>query len=85
MVEETGLLDTGATESFIDHKTMVQLWLGTQKLPIIRPIYNINGTSNKGGTITHVCHLLVTRGHVKERVPFYVTNLEKDCFIFGYP
>jgi hypothetical protein len=34
MAEETGLLNTGATESFIDHKTVVQLWLETQKLPI---------------------------------------------------
>jgi hypothetical protein len=29
MAEETGLLDTGATESFIDHKTVVRLRLGT--------------------------------------------------------
>jgi hypothetical protein len=29
MAEETGLLDTGATESFIDHKTIVRLHLGT--------------------------------------------------------
>jgi hypothetical protein len=41
--------------------------------------------SNKGGTITHVCYLLVTRGHIKERVSFYITNLGKDHFIFGYP
>jgi hypothetical protein len=85
MVEETRLLDTRATESFIDHKTVAQLKLETQKLPITQPIYNVDGTNNKGGTITHVCHLLVTRGHIKERVPFYVTNLGKDCFIFGYP
>jgi hypothetical protein len=78
MVEESGLLDTGATESFIDHKTVIQLRLGTQKLPIPRPIYNVDGTNNKGGTITHVCHLLISRGNVKERVPFYVTNLGKD-------
>jgi hypothetical protein len=45
----------------------------------------VDGTNNKGGTITHVCHLLVTRGNIKERVPFYVTNLGKDRFIFGYP
>jgi hypothetical protein len=29
--------------------------------------------------------LLVTRGCIKERVPFYVTNLGKDHLIFGYP
>jgi hypothetical protein len=29
MAEEMGLLDMGATESFIDHKTVVRLHLGT--------------------------------------------------------
>jgi predicted aspartyl protease len=32
--EETRLLDTGATESFIDQKAVTHLKLGTQKLPI---------------------------------------------------
>jgi hypothetical protein len=33
--DETALLDTGATESFIDHESVICLKLGTQKLPII--------------------------------------------------
>jgi hypothetical protein len=32
--DETTLLDTGATESFIDHESVICLKLGTQKLPI---------------------------------------------------
>ena len=85
MVEETGLLDTGATESFIDHKTVIRLCLGTQKLAVPRPVYNVNGSANQHGTITHVTHLLVTQGHKKQSVPFYVTNLGQDRFIFRYP
>jgi hypothetical protein len=85
MAEETGLLDTGATESFIDHKTVVRLHLGTQKLVVPRPVYNVDGSANQHSTITHVTHLLVTQGHKKQRVPFYVTNLGQDRFIFGYP
>ena len=54
MTEETGLLDTGATESFIDHKTVARLRLGTQKLVIPRPVFNVDGSANKHGTITHV-------------------------------
>jgi predicted aspartyl protease len=46
MAEETGLLDTGATESFIDHKTVVRLCLGTQKLMVPRPVYNVDGSAN---------------------------------------
>ena len=85
MAEETGLLDTRATESFIDHKTVARLCLGTQKLTVPRPVFNINGTANKHSTITHVSYLLVSQGNKKRRVPFYVTNLGQDCFIFGYP
>jgi hypothetical protein len=85
MAEEMGLLDTGATESFIDHKTVVRLCLGTQKLVVPRPVYNIDGSANRHGTITHVTYLLVTQGHKKQRVPFYVTNLGQDRFIFRYP
>ena len=85
MAEETGLLDTGATESFIDHKTVMRLRLGTQKLTVPRPVFNVDGTANKHGTITHVSYLLVSQGNKKRRVPFYVTNLGQDRFIFGYP
>jgi hypothetical protein len=85
MAEEMGLLDTGATESFIDHKTVVRLRLGTQKLAVPRLVYNVDGLANRHSTITHVTYLLVTQGHKKQRVPFYVTNLGQDQFIFGYP
>ena len=83
--EETALLDTGATESFVDNKTIERLKLGTQKLPIPQPVHNVDGTANKNGMITDICYLLVSKGNIKERVPFYVTDLGKDPFIFGYP
>jgi hypothetical protein len=83
--EETALLDTGATESFIDHALVIHLKLGTQKLLITQPIYNVDGTKNQHGSITHICHLLVRKGNKKETVPFYVTDLRNDCFIFRYP
>ena len=56
MAEETGLLDTRVTESFIDHKTVARLRLGTQKLAVPRPIFNVDGSANKHGTITHVTY-----------------------------
>jgi hypothetical protein len=83
--DKTALLDTGAMESFINHESVICLKLGTQKLPIIRPIYNVDRTQNQHGNITHICHLLVTKGNKKETVPFYITDLGKDRFIFGYP
>ena len=85
MAEETSLLDTRATESFINHKTVARLRLGTQKLAVPRPIFNVDRSANKHGTITHITYLLVTQGYKKHRVPFYITNLGQDHFIFGYP
>jgi hypothetical protein len=83
--KEMALLDTGAMESFIDHESVLRLKLGTQKLPISRPIYNVDRTKNQCGSITYVCHLLVRKENRKETMPFYVTDLGNDHFIFGYP
>jgi len=63
--EEITLLDTGATENFIDHTTVACLHLGTKKLPYNRPVYNVDGTLNQHGIITHACDLLVTKGNKK--------------------
>jgi hypothetical protein len=60
MAEETGLLDTGAIESFIGLKTVISLQLETQKLAVSRLVYIVDGSANQHGTITHVTHLLVT-------------------------
>jgi len=83
--EETALLDTGATENFIDYKTVARLRLGTQKLTIPRPVFNVDGTNNRHRTITHACNLMVKQGNRKERQRFYVSNLGRDRFILGYP
>jgi hypothetical protein len=82
--EETALVDSGATENFVDYKTVARLRLGTKKLEQVRPIINIDGTSNQAGDIMHYCDLLVTRGQQTGRERFFVTNLGKDRFIFGY-
>src|SRR4029077_17666721 len=63
--EEIALLDTGATENFIDHTTVTCLRLGTKKLPIPRPVFNVDETRNRHGTITHACDLLVIQGNKK--------------------
>ena len=83
--EETALLDTGATENFIDYKTVARLRLGTQKLTIPRPVFNVDGTNNRHRTITHACDLMVKQGNRKEWQRFYISNLGKDRFILGYP
>jgi len=84
-VEESALLNSGATENFIDHTTVAKLQLGTKKLNFQRPVYNVDGTMNRHGTITHACNLMVKQGNKKVRQRFYVSDLGKDRFILGYP
>jgi len=84
-VEESALLDSGATENFINHATVARLWLGTKKLNFQRPVFNVDGTMNRHGTITHACDLMVKQGNKKVWQRFYVSNLGKDRFILGYP
>jgi len=65
MAEEIALLDTGATENFIDPATVAQLCLGTKKLPFKRTVYNVDRTLNHNGAVTHACNLIVSRGNKK--------------------
>ena len=82
--EEWALIDSGATENFISEQTVAKLRLGTKKLMVQRPVYNVDGTPNQNGEITHAVNLLVKQGNKKETLQFYVTNLGKDAFILGY-
>jgi len=45
----------------------------------------VDGTPNRRGTISHAVDLLVARGNKKLHQRFYVTDLGRDRFIFGYP
>ena len=82
---ELVLLDSGATENFIDHATATRLRLGMKVLPHKQVVYNVDGTPNRRGTISHAVDLLVARGNKKLRQRFYITDLGRDRFIFGYP
>ena len=44
--EQVALLDTGATENFIDHTTVVKLCLGMKKLPYPHQASNVDSTLN---------------------------------------
>ena len=58
--EEKALIDSGATENFLDYRTVKRLDLGTQRLESPRPIINADGTPNGKGTLTRCTELLVS-------------------------
>ena len=61
--EETALIDSGATENFIDYHTAIKWRLGKRQLDIPRLIFNVDGTSNKAGSVTDYYVLRICVGN----------------------
>jgi hypothetical protein len=85
MAEEVTLVNSGATENFIDQETVKKLKLGSKKLSKPVRLRNIDGTYNQLGGITHYIDLLVSWRSRTITQWFYVTNLRLDRIILGYP
>ncbi len=82
---EVALLDSGATENFLDPRMVNKFRLPTQKLQKPRSILNIDGTHNKAGSITRKCQLEVQFGDVITNIDFYITDLGQDRAVLGFP
>src|ERR1700761_144140 len=79
------MVDSGATSLFIDHKFVSKHKM--MKMPLDHPIllYNIDGSKNKAGSITHKVKLALQVGQDKEKFDFYVTSLGPEKVILGLP
>ena len=84
-VAEKALLDSGATDNFIDQRTIKRLGISTRRLDRPRILYNVDKTENRSGRITNYVDLEVTRGIQTKVQRFYVANLGTDRFILGFP
>jgi hypothetical protein len=82
---EEALLDSRATENFIDQSTVDRLKLGTKAMDKPVLVRNIDGTTNKTGKITWYIDLLVMKGNKKIIHQFFVIGLGGDRIILGYP
>jgi len=84
-VEQTALLDSGATENFISFCTWRQLGIRQQELNKPITVHNVDGTENKRGKIRHYCWLRVLYNGEQKLQRFFLTSLGKDRMILGYP
>jgi hypothetical protein len=85
MIVEVALVDSRATENFIDQRTAQQWGVGTIKLSLPHLVYNVDGTQNQAGTLTEYCTLCCLIGDKESLQHFYITNLGRDCILLGYP
>jgi Aspartyl protease len=69
------LLDSGATENFINHQYATHLQLPTKRLEKARKVYNVDGTLNKKGDILFYTDLKVRTGQKYTNMRFFLTDL----------
>jgi predicted aspartyl protease len=85
MVADQALIDSGATENFMDKATARRLGMGQIQMHIPKMVKNIDGTENREGWIMHFCILHTTLGGKEKAQRFYITSLGQDRMILGYP
>jgi hypothetical protein len=83
--DESALIDSSATDNFIDEDTWKRLGIGHKELARPVTVHNVDRTENKQGKITHYCWLCIVKGEQHTLQQFYITSLGKDCIILGYP
>ena len=80
----TGLLDSGATGGFISERLVEERGMEKEPLPLPVPVYNADGTPNRGGVITHVVRLRLKVYDHSEVFALAVTDTGKSDVIIGY-
>jgi len=79
------MIDCGATALFLDHDFVTRNHITT--FPLKHPIelYNIDGTPNSAGRITHFARLRLSVDSLDEWTDFLVTDLGGEDVILGLP
>jgi hypothetical protein len=57
MAKEQALLNSGATENFMDKRMVKRLGIGKRAMKVPRRMFNIDGTKNKSEMLIHYCLL----------------------------
>ena len=78
------LLDSGANATFIDMAVTKRLGLMLEALANPIHVFNVDGSHNSAGDVTHAINITVNcLGH-REELRAKVTNLGKNSLILGY-
>jgi hypothetical protein len=83
--ENTTLLDSGATENFLNLGYAQWLRLPIKQLPQPRKLYNVDGSVNKGGDLQFYTDLSMQTSTNRTQLQFFLTELGDYKAILGYP
>jgi len=83
--EAITLIDSGATENFMNLKYAKYLQLPIKRLEEPRSLFNIDGTTNKSGSLQFYTDLQVQTSNQKTNLRFFLTDLGDNKAILGYP
>jgi hypothetical protein len=82
--EGVALVDSGATENFMNLQYAWWLRLPIKMLAYERNLYNVDGTKNKSSKLKYYIDLEVQMGTNRTRMRFFLTDLGENKAILGY-
>src|SRR6267142_108799 len=83
--EMIALLDSGATENFLNLTYARWLKIPIKRLPNPRTLLNVDGTENRSGRLEFYTDLQVRTGNDITRLRFFLSDLGEHKAILGYP
>ena len=83
--ETVSLLNSGATENFLNLEYAKWLHLPIKRMPHPRKLFNVDGTENKAGQLQYYTDLAIRTGSTYTNMRFFLTELGEHKAILGYP
>src|SRR5487761_687860 len=83
--EALALIDSGATENFMNIQYAKYLQLPIKRLEGPRRLFNVDGTENKSGMLQFYTDLQVQTGSQRTSLRFFLTDIGENKAILGYP
>jgi hypothetical protein len=82
--EAVALVDSGATENFMNLQYAKWLRLPIKQLEHPRKLFNVDGTENKSGELKYYTDLEVQTGPQRTKMRFFLSDLGEHKAILGY-
>ena len=83
--EAIALVDSGATENFMNLIYAKWLRLSIKRMSTPRKLFNVDGTKNKSGELQHYVDLQTRTGTHTTTLRFFLSDLEEHKVILKYP